>query len=121
MTLTHGARLPANHPVAVLVLSPCFKPGAEKDRHSLRDAPLPGDPIPHRPGGDSKPDGGGHLRQGEALQCAAQLVGGHGHAAIKIGITCLCLASRHIVPRFPTWPHLKHAPGVLAIGRKVEP
>jgi hypothetical protein len=42
--------------------------------------------------------GGGNLTQAEAFEHGAQLPSGHGHAGIKIGTECRCLADRHIMP-----------------------
>ena len=56
-------------------------PGAKEDRDRFRDPPLPGHPIPHRPGGYSEPGGRGYLAKPEALERSAQLPGGHGHGA----------------------------------------
>lgn len=86
------------------MLTPFLEPSAEENRHGLRDPPLPGDPIPHRPGRHAQAGGGAHLGEPEPLEGGAQLLGGHGHRALKIGTTCPCLASRHIVPTFPAWP-----------------
>src|SRR2546426_11920859 len=79
-------------------------PHAEENRDGFRDPPLPSHPIPHRPGGYSQPGGPGHLAKPETLKRGAQLLGGHGHGAIKVGTTYLHLASRHIMPTFSAWP-----------------
>jgi hypothetical protein len=79
------------------------RPEAQQDGDRFGDASLPRDPVPHRAGDDTQPSGRAHLCQAETLQGGAQLPSGHGHAEIKIGTICPCLASRHIVPIFSEW------------------
>ena len=81
-----------------------LEPSTEENRHGLRDPPLAGDPIPHRPGRDAQAGRRADLGEPESLEDGAQLCGGHGHGALKIGTTSPCLASRHIVPTLPAWP-----------------
>ena len=81
-----------------------LKPHTEQDHHRLGDSALSGDPVPHGPGRNAQSGGGPQLGQPESLQSGAQLTGGHGHGATKIGTTCPCLADRHIVPTLRTWP-----------------
>ena len=92
------------------MFTPFLKPRAEQNRHGLRDPPLSGDPIPHRPRRHAQPGGGAHLGEPEPLESGTQLLGGHGHGALKIGTSCRCLASRHIVPTFPAWPIVRSQP-----------
>lgn len=85
------------------MLAPFLEPSAEEDRHGLRDPPFPRDPIPHRAGRHAQPGSSAHLGQAKPFQGRAQLLRAHWHRAMKIGTTCPCLASRHIVPTFPAW------------------
>jgi hypothetical protein len=100
------------------MLTPLLEPSAEQDRNGLRDAPLSGNPIPHGPGRDPEPGGGSHLGQAELPEDGAQLLGGHGHGAIKIGTTCPSLASRHVVPTLPGWPVVRSQPRSGASGER---
>ena len=103
MSPVSGTLLPWPQFVAVLTLSLFLKPCTKKDRHRLGNPPLAGDPVPHRPRGDSQLRSGTHLGEAEMLQGGAQLFGSHGHGRVKIGTTEHCLASRHIVPTFGGW------------------
>jgi hypothetical protein len=107
--MTTARRAAARGPLLRLGAFGRSHPEAQQESDGLGDPSLSRDPVPHRAGSDSEPGRGGELTQAEAFERRAQLPGGHGHAGIKIGTKCRCLADRHIMPILKTWPHFDRA------------
>ena len=96
--MTAAGRVAAGCLLLGLGTSRRARPEAQQESNGLGDPSLPRDPVPHRAGGDPEPGSGRNLTQAEAFEHRAQLPGGHGHAGLKIGTECRCLADRHIMP-----------------------
>lgn len=107
--MTTARRAAAGCPLSGLGAFGRSHPEAQQDGDGVGDPSLSCDPVPHRPGGNPQLGSGGYLTQAETFEHRAQLPGGHGHAGIKIGIRCRCLADRHIMPILKTWPHFDRA------------